>query len=95
MLRVYVVEQSGTRHLVTRYFGNADFNPEWTYSRVEIGSNSDGYHVEFEAEAGNEAPGIGGIIAIDDITFTDSCRGGNVFIFYTTELFALEVYYIM
>nr|XP_039270832.1 MAM and LDL-receptor class A domain-containing protein 1-like [Styela clava] len=75
ILRVYVVEPSGSKHRVSSLIGNASPNNEWNYARVDVGSNTDGWHVEFEAEAGDGAHDLGGYIALDDITFSDQCYG--------------------
>lgn len=58
------------------------FIGEWKYALLDVGSNSDSFRVMFEAEAGNGAKDFGGVIAIDDVSFTDSCTDGKVILIF-------------
>ncbi|XP_078483553.1 MAM and LDL-receptor class A domain-containing protein 1 isoform X3 [Ciona intestinalis] len=74
ILRTYVVESTGTRLLASSFYGNTG-SSDWQYASVVVSSNNL-FRVEFEAGAGNYASS-GGVIAVDDVTFTDACREGH------------------
>uniref|UniRef100_H2XUP0 MAM domain-containing protein n=1 Tax=Ciona intestinalis TaxID=7719 RepID=H2XUP0_CIOIN len=74
ILRTYVVESTGTRLLTSSFYGNTG-SSDWQYASVVVSSNNL-FRVEFEAETGNYASS-GGVIAVDDVTFTDACREGH------------------
>jgi len=75
ILRVYVQSSNGARHLASTFYGQPTVRQQWQYAAVPVGSN-DLFRIVFEAVAGNEAQ-AGGVVAIDDVTFTDACREGK------------------
>ena len=79
-MKVYIVSTTGARHLAATFVGNSVINSAsypWTYASVPLNSY-DTYRVEFETEAAGSDATLAGYVAIDDVSFTDSCRSGKL-----------------
>ena len=79
ILRVRTVSTSGTRNLVATFVGNSAITSgivDWKYASVPLNS-FDTFRVEFEVEAAGRTEALAGYVAIDDVSFTDSCRSGK------------------
>ena len=83
-MKVHVVSTTGGRHLAATFVGNSAIgggSSSWKYASVPL-SSYDTYRVEFETEAGGSDATLAGYVAIDDVSFTDSCRSGDSNCYY-------------